>query len=153
MQVLTRMPSSTFILPYFLHVSAISLRPINKSVTGRPCSSFNRPHCLLRNLYPFSLSLSFILQPFLASALKPVSPLPLRRTFKSGVPGRAQLSETVSFMTRWRVSLPYTGFKESGAFLRAKLKRHPSECMMSSFLTRPQSTLTPNCTFTPSTET
>lgn len=91
--------------PAFL-LPCVSLHPIN--LPHRQSST--------RRFYDFTAQpQSFVSFTFLPSALKPVS-LAQKSAFESGVPGRAQLSETVGFMMRWRVSLLENGFKESRAF-------------------------------------
>lgn len=132
MQVLT--PSSTLILPYCPLVSPVSLRPVNNR--DNPPISPVLTTTTLCNLYRLSLALSLIPLPFSLSAFKPVFPPPppsLKRAFESGVPGRAQLSETVGFMTRRRVSLLEIGFKESRAFLKGKVET-PSSATHDAFL-------------------
>lgn len=62
---------------------------------------------------------------------------------QSGVPGRAQLSETVPFMTTGGFPSERRWFKASRAFQRAKLKLHPALYVQPFFVTRPQRTLTP----------
>lgn len=90
-------PPLTFILPYRPeNVSPVSLHPTK--LVNHADSPEVSP---LLNFCRSSPSLS----------------LTLRREFElgGGVPGRAQLSETVRFMMRWRVDLLESGFKESGA--------------------------------------
>lgn len=65
---------------------------------------------------------------------------------KSPAVGNCTFLWCVGGLTSWRAASKKAG-------LRAKLKLLPLLCMLPSFLTRPQSTLPPDCTSTPSIET
>lgn len=154
MQVQTQIPSST--LPYCLHRAPVSLRPMNNSPPCKQACSFTRPHhnCTVQPLSFVSFTLphssTFSYLPLLNFSLSTPSEESVRvggRT-KSPAVGNCRVYDALEAFPSWRPAS-----KKAGLFKRAKLKLHPPLCKLPFFLTRPQSTLTPDCTSTPSIET
>lgn len=82
MQVLTPVPSSTSTLPYCPSINCLCHLFPSIQYVIRHCEAFSHNSSAFNSSFPSTLS--------------------LKRAFESGVPGRAQLSETVGFMTRRR---------------------------------------------------
>lgn len=131
-------PSSVVTPPHCPHnvlVSPVSIRPVNKS----PTQTFTRPrYSDMCDLHHSFVSFTFS---------RPGESIWVGGSQEEPSCRKLYVLWRVGWFPSWRPAS-----KKAGLRARAKLKLHPPLCTPPFFFTRPQSTLTPNCASSPSTE-